>query len=983
MKMYGRNWFRVGAVLAGAALWLSTGGSAFAQSFTLEGCKSDGSPYPANGPFVCATGDYTTGNLGKNWNELDNVPFRLTIRTGQNAASGQVALVVDREDVTRPGYDRISDATLVAGSNPACAGSLAGELLQTPGIGGVGVSLYRLLNYSQAAGLDCTYDFYARLALGSSQFPGASLHTNVGRRVNGVVTTQGVGARDISIPVNELTPPEAGATLSASAAADSRWTIDKTADKANLNFGDVCSADAPFEQPVKFTVTWQKVAASGGKVTVEAKVSATNNASRTINVQASGVIRAEETATDKPVLGGIVALAPNSTTQVLSTTVEFTAAEAGGVGDLVSFRDLQLAFFDPDDFGELLGNLPIPTVTTVITKGSEANSTAIITDSTSIDPTATWLNFSSQQNPLVGQYQGYTAGSFVGGPIDWVSDTQSTGGSVSFSDVVRLGERRVFNGTLTNNASLTTSDSASASVDPVTVGLSSFATVRLTINKTLSVPQGFLSPGQFVRIKFRIEGTDGYLADREVLFLDSETGMTKQVAALSGLVPDVYTVSEVGASIEDGAGLNAPIALHDPESDTRTVDLQLLPDGVATCTGSTSFNNEFRPAYPTAKVEKNTIPAQPEGGDGSPWSFTLTGPGLTASGISMTDAANDSAGSAFGVNLTQPGTYTVTETQQTGWDLSSVAPSTNGSSCSFTVVFPQDQGRVFSCAFTNTKRGSVKVIKTVSGGALSLNSSFSFQVREGASPTSLGTVLSSGTANAGNNGTVVFKINGNAYFLMPGQAYQVCETGLPVGWATTLSAGGFRPNSVNDPDGDNSTVCQSFTAQAGVTTTFEVDNAPPSTGGGGGDGDARTIGYWKNHNDCKRSKGSQATSGKTTINSALGATGSIRVGDLNLYAANCSTIVNLLDKRDTKGAKRASLPEFNLASQLTAALLNGKAGAGSCPANEEAKADGQTLLDEAGFVGNALSPALSAANARIANSLAGILDDYNNNELCQ
>ena len=55
-------------------------------SFTLEGCRNDGSiTLPIGGKFVCPDPPYTTGDLGKGWNELDLVPHRLTTSAGNQA----------------------------------------------------------------------------------------------------------------------------------------------------------------------------------------------------------------------------------------------------------------------------------------------------------------------------------------------------------------------------------------------------------------------------------------------------------------------------------------------------------------------------------------------------------------------------------------------------------------------------------------------------------------------------------------------------------------------------------------------------------------------------------------------------------------------------------------------------------------------------------------------------------------------------------
>ena len=44
---------------------------------------------PDGGPFICPDEDYTTGNLGKTWNELDLVPYRITLQAGNSAPANQ------------------------------------------------------------------------------------------------------------------------------------------------------------------------------------------------------------------------------------------------------------------------------------------------------------------------------------------------------------------------------------------------------------------------------------------------------------------------------------------------------------------------------------------------------------------------------------------------------------------------------------------------------------------------------------------------------------------------------------------------------------------------------------------------------------------------------------------------------------------------------------------------------------------------------
>src|SRR5688572_11559382 len=73
------SWTRVtcAAVLAAASLFGTAAGAASPVNvqITLEGCRNDGTiTFPALGPFICPDAAYTSGNLGKGWNELDLVP---------------------------------------------------------------------------------------------------------------------------------------------------------------------------------------------------------------------------------------------------------------------------------------------------------------------------------------------------------------------------------------------------------------------------------------------------------------------------------------------------------------------------------------------------------------------------------------------------------------------------------------------------------------------------------------------------------------------------------------------------------------------------------------------------------------------------------------------------------------------------------------------------------------------------------------------
>jgi hypothetical protein len=291
---------------------------------------------------------------------------------------------------------------------------------------------------------------------------------------------------------------------------------------------------------------------------------------------------------------------------------------------------------------------------------------------------------------------------------------------------------------------------------------------------------------------------------------------------------------------------------------------------------------------------------------------------------------------------------------------------------------------------TNTHKGRVRVIKTVSNHdgsnpqAPSGTESFSFQLRQGTTDImgNPGTLLESGTANAGNNGQFTFTT-----LLTPGQVYQVCETGLNPAWMVQLSPGPqFVPEQWTDatrttlnPGVINDTYCVNFTAQPGPDPTVITANnfRPP-------EGFALTIGYWKNHASCSSSKGGQdATLDQVLASFPIAAgqsTHGVYIGDV--YVDTCLEAVRLLNKSTINTNKKfASDPLFNLAAQLLAAKLNVQAGAGTCSAAINAINAGQALLDAYNFTGTAVVK-LKSSQVAGANSIARSLDRYNNNVLC-
>ena len=81
------------------------------------------------------------------------------------------------------------------------------------------------------------------------------------------------------------------------------------------------------------------------------------------------------------------------------------------------------------------------------------------------------------------------------------------------------------------------------------------------------------------------------------------------------------------------------------------------------------------------------------------WDFTLTKPDNTTT--TLTTVAG---GASNTVNLTQEGTYTITEVAKPGWEPSpwkSSRAARSSSRCTFTVDLPGDAGKLFGCTFFN------------------------------------------------------------------------------------------------------------------------------------------------------------------------------------------------------------------------------------------------------------------------------------------
>jgi hypothetical protein len=926
-------------------------------SYTLEGCNLDHGGTFNQGTILCSDNAYTTGNLGKSWAELDLVPMRVTLdNKNGGAVSGNFVVAGDYKNGagTATGWDVISALTKnAAKSSATCPAVTSGAQQITPsgqGAGGADQTIYRIITTSLPAGVKCVYDYYMRLALGAHLFSGSSLQANLW---NEQLTSSGIGEKRISIPVAEIAPQELHKDMSATRGQTNVWDVSKSANPATLSFSNTCSGvSGDLSKSVTVTVTWHKVATTGD-TTIITHVYATNPSHRDITVAVEDKVYEGSTQTTQVGTTGTASVNVPANNEVLVLTHTFSTSSTA-----TSFNDVATATYT-----DTITGIPVPGTTQATASAnlqttSGGADTAVISDSESLteDNGGTHLSFSvdstsgaSGHLTTGAAYPGgstYTLGTKTTGPVYFVSAEQSGDGSVTFNKTVYVDGPAETSGSLDDTATITDSSGGTSSATGST-SIESHASVTLTIEKTIP---NVLDGNETATFQFHV--TDSGDNEDAAPSLTFGAGDIKKSVDVT-LDPDDYTVSE---DDPDGANFG-----WQPQID-QSADLNL-----PTCSAKVTFDNSFDGAR--AKASKVTDPANSD----YPWSLSLTGPDTD------TQSVSDANYAFFAPTSLSEGSYTIGETEKTGYKLTNVTgtnvtASLANKNCTFTVDYPADFGKVFACQFTNTKQGKAKVIKTVGGSAPSGTDSFTFQIRSGASTTQAGTILETGTATAGNGGVIEF-----ATLLVPGATYQLCETVMP-GWTTTLGPPFF---TVYNPSGDNSVVCTDFTVSAGETKTFTIDNGRPPGGL------ARTIGFWKNWASCAPSGPGKGQ--KPVLDTTL-SLGAILIGELSV--ATCPVALDILDKRLIKspalvydGKKQASDPAFGLAAQLLAAKLNVQAGAGVCPAAVTAINDAQTLLaaihfDGSNTDGDPAHSTMSSAQKTSANNLANTLDRYNNNLLC-
>lgn len=750
-------------------------------SVSLSGCdltQSGGDPASYNPDatppdLVCADKNYTGGNLGKAWNELDLVPLRIQAKAGNSAPSSSTydfAIVVDYAKSGVLGYDVLGAPVLnTFESSPGCSlGSVSAEQHLVPGLGGVSDSLYRVVELTQPSGSTCVLDYYARLAVGSHLFPGSSLHANLALYHPGppaTLDTGGIGSQDRSIPVNEIAPQELAKDMTATQGSDHVWDVTKSPTPANISFPNTCDPSLPHSASVGIKITWERKAATpSGPITVITHVYATNPAARLVTVNVTDDIRSGTTVLDTTSSGPVDV--PKNTANFLVLTHQTTVPD--GTTDL---NDVATAAYTDKVTGVSIPGTTTATASAPVQlSGLEMNQTAIINDSESI--AGAGLTFSADSfTPVNGSFDGgYVAGTPTVGPVGWTSDSQSGDGDVTFSKTIYAGTGTATTaGKLSDTAVLTGSDGFTTTAD-AQVDVTSDAKVSLKIAKTIpDILQGSESQ-TFTFDVYAFDDTELQGGDRvpksgatpvATKALTFTAGQTSNEDTTTGLTAGKYVVFE------------RPSTGWSPQ-DPQEIDL-----GLPTCSGTVTFNNTFGPA--AAKAVKVTLPAGAESG----WDMTLTGPGTPAGGETV---ATGSDGEAVFTTALQEGSYTITETLKSGWD------QTDAQGCSFTVNYPADFQRTFTCTITNTQRGKIVVKKVTNPSGSSQLFTFAGDL----------------SGDIGDGGTISKEVK-------PG-SYSTTET-EPAGWDLTSISCDDANSS-----GDTSTGKASYDVSPGETVTCTYTN---------------------------------------------------------------------------------------------------------------------------------------------------------------
>ncbi|MBA4501548.1 MSCRAMM family protein [Marinobacterium marinum] len=773
---YAINWRKLlWLPLALITLMMSWGAQAVTPvqiGFTLEGCRLETGATYDQANLICIApsaqkSGYTTGNLGKQWAELDYVPHRVTLANGNGDQVFNFVVAGDYQpnNGTQTGWDDITPLKLNTDlSDGSCkeVDSGAGWAL-TDGVGGADVSIYRLIEADMQAGETCVYDYAQRLSLGASEFSGSSLQSNLW---NEFFDNSNIGEKRIQLPVADILPQEMSKDMMAWQDTIYSWNLMKEPGSIHLPFGDTCERDDPLTESTVMTITWTKDSGTPGMVDIYTTIYLTNPAKLPVKVTVTdtvyGTYGGSEGILDEQMVVETVPAANDEGSGTAVIELPKLTVAAG----VTNLHDIAVATYEVvvgEDVIEVPGNKEATATADIQPSGNVTNNTAVITDliGPMADDGAGYQYTVAFEGAPIGSFLNGYAGEMTTGEVAWNSGEQSTSGSVQLRQTIYLDEPVDSYGELPDVATLMASDAGEPLVADAKVTFSDDPTVSLTIHKTIDL---MLDEGESATFTFDVYRlTDGPdVLVEEGVQISFGPGQQENHAVVAGLDPDsTYRVVEVSGS--DGFSMDQD---------------QYAEIYLPSCEGAVTFDNQAEPA--SAMAIKVTVPdtESPAG-----FSFLLTGPGLGA-GV---EAVSDGDGNAQFLVDGEPvalfeGEYTIEEINiPEGWVLTGVSgdgADEEAGSCLFTVDLPDSAGYTYMCQFENTRLAKIIIVKEIQGSSfLDLSGAFLFSGGDNVDGYDFNAALAGGSwefsdANPGDQQSETFD------GLMPG-TYTVEESGMP------------------------------------------------------------------------------------------------------------------------------------------------------------------------------------------------------------
>ena len=781
----------------------------------LEGCRNGGSiTLPIAGKFICPDAAYTSGNLGKGWNELDLVPHRVTTSSGTQAGTTtdyDFNITADGEDGGHPGYDLLTVPEVnAAKSDASCTVSSSAQGAKTPGIGGTDTSIYRTLHVHQDKGTTCVIDWAERLALGSHLYPGSSLHSNL---TQADFSTGGVGAQDVSIPVKEISPQELSKTETATQGAGNVWRVSKQATPTSLNFPETCNPDNPTSKTVSIDVTVTKTVQQSGNTVVHAEITATNPAHRIVDVTISDSIfeGAVGSSTLANALSGtnpksfpLTSIAPES-----SVTLVHEIEVANGAANIYS--DKATAKYTDHAFPNVTipGQTEATAQANVVVNTSNANSSVVVTDLESISGNPD-VQYRIDAGSAAGTYtfndgaqESYTPGTtgYTTRPVLWTSGSVSQTTTFHFFKTVRVAKPTSGDATLADTATVLGDQGATLSTADASVAIST-ALDCPDVVVTKTAPKDTIDAGD--------------TASFTITVTNNGPGIAKNVTLNDPLPAGIaWQDDSADCSITNGT-LSCQFGDLDP-GESRTVHVSGTTDA-----------QDCKVLLNTATVSASNEPQANQGNNTDSADITVLCPSLNITKIA--DEQSVSAGDPVGYTITVTnngqGTATnvvVSDTLPTNGGLSwSIDGGTGAQDCSIT-------NGVLTCTFPSIAPGASVTVHLTSPTTAAtcgevVNSASATSSNDGSPSTGPVTITvdcpdvqvvktaDNGTINAGDTAafTIVVKNNG------PGVAKGVTLTDtLPAGVA-------WQEDNQDCQIANNVLTCDFGDLASGATRTIHV-----------------------------------------------------------------------------------------------------------------------------------------------------------------